>query len=219
MIDTLPEIGGFVEFEIISEQNNSSKKDLQKNLYNFVNNFKDLKLKEASEPYRDIVAKHLLTNLKGNKKIVNVCIDLDSEVLKYEKDFYKKYKNEICKLCESNIKWTEYKKNNKLNIKIKPLIEEYLQNLIFDSNNLLVATDLLNQIPYKKYFFTRANEIFCECFFNKLNISNQNILFNNNNNICSLLKQNKIEINNCVIINKKNFKENNSLLMIMINEL
>ena len=85
------------------------------------------------------------------------------------------YKNEISKVCSSNIKWGEYKKNDKISEKISNLIEEYINNLIFDSKELLVTIELLKQISYKKYFFTKVNEVFCNKFLTKLGIDSNNV--------------------------------------------
>lgn len=219
MIDTLSEIGGFAEFEIISDQNKFTKDELKKELSSFINKFNELKLKEVNEPYRDIVAKHIMQKVKGNKDILNICINLDSELLRYEKEFYKKYKTEISKICGFNIKWGEYKKNINISKKILNLIEEYLENLIFDSNGLLVTIELLKKIDYKKYFFTKTNETFCTVFFNKLGIETENVLYiKNNDTIANVLNKNNISIKNSIIINNNSFKINNSLLLVIINE-
>ncbi|MBR6689896.1 MAG: class IV adenylate cyclase [Bacilli bacterium] len=219
MIDSLPEIGGFVEFEIVSDYKNTTKEELKKELNDFVSKFDELKLKESNEPYRDIVAKHLLKKLKGNKDILNLCTNLDLELLRYEKDFYKKYKNEISKVCGSNVKWGEYKKNKDIDKKILPLINKYLENLIFDNNDLLVTIELLYKLPQKKYFFTKVNELFCKSFLEKLNINEQQIIYiKNNDNINSVLTKNNIPINSSIVINN-NFKINNRMLLVMINEL
>ena len=220
MIDTLPEIGGFVEFEIISEQGVLSKSELKNELNNFIAKFDELKLNEATEPYRDIVAKNKINKIKNNKNILNLCINLDSELLVYEKDFYKKYKNRISQVCNYNIKWGEYKRNTQLDKKILPLINEYLDNLIFNNNDLLVTIELLNKFSYKKYFFTKVNETFCTSFFNKLNIKDQKTLYiKNNDTIISVLNKNCISLKDSIIINNNDFKENNSLLLVMITEL
>lgn len=220
MIDTLYEIGGFVEFEIMSEQNSSTKEELNKELYNFISKFDDLKLKEANEPYRDIVAKYICKKAISNKTVLNICINLDSELLRYEKEFYKKYKNEISKICSSNIKWGEYKKNDKIGKKISSLIEEYINNLIFDSKELLVTIELLKQISYKKYFFTKVNEVFCNKFLNKLGIDSNNVIYiKANDTVVNVLNKNKVPPKNSILINDSNFKKINSLLLVLINEL
>ena len=56
MVDKLTGIGGFVEFEIISNTNDYNKEELKNKLNNFVNEFNRIKLIEVNEPYRDIVA-------------------------------------------------------------------------------------------------------------------------------------------------------------------
>lgn len=219
MIDTLSEIGGFVEFEIISEQNRSTKKELQQELEIFVNKFSELKLEEATKPYRDIVADHMIQKVTCGKEISNLCINLDSELLKYEKDFFKKYKNKISEICGSNIKWGVYKKNTALSNKINIFIKEYIDNLIFDGKELLVTIELLNKIKYKKYFFTKVNEMFCNTFLNKFNINNQNILYiRNNDTIKNIFSENQLELSKSMIINDKNLKEINSLMLVIINE-
>lgn len=220
MIDTLPEIGGFVEFEIISEQGCLTKSELKNELNNLILNFEKLKLNEVTEPYRDIVAKHKLNKFKSNKFISNICINLDSEIMAYEKDFFKKYKDKISKLCNCNIRWGEYKKNRDLEEKISPFIEEYLDNLIFNNDELLVTIELLNRLSYEKCFFTKVNESFCINFFNKLNIKDQKILYiKNNETIINILNKNNISLKDSIIINSDNFKENNSLLLVIINQL
>lgn len=92
MIDTLPEIGGFVEFEILSKKNENTKEELKKELSNFVSKFSELKLNEATRPYRDIVAGHIKQKLTKNKEILNLCINLDGELSRYEKFFSKNTK-------------------------------------------------------------------------------------------------------------------------------
>ena len=219
MIDTLPEIGGFVEFEIVSDYKNSTKEELKKELDNFVSKFNELKLKESNQPYRDIVAKHLLKKIKGNKYVLNLCTNLDLDLLRYEKDFYKKYKKEITKLCGYNVKWGEYKKNKNIGKKILPLVNKYLENLIFDNNDLLVTIKLLYKLPLKKYFFTKVNELFCKSFLDRLNINEQQIIYiKNNDSIISVLNKHKIPINSSIVINN-DFKTNNRILLVMINEL
>lgn len=219
MIDTLPEIGGFVEFEILSNQTETTKKELAKELKDFVSQFNELKLKEATRPYRDIVASHIKKKLAGNNQTSNLCINLDGELSKYEKDFFKKCKKQISESYGSNIKWGEYKKNEEVDKKVYKLAEKYLEDLIFNSNGLLVAAELLKQLSYKKYFFTKVNESFCKCFLTKLNIDTKNILYiKDSDTISSILKKNGISTENTVIINNSDFKRSNSQLLIMINE-
>ena len=127
MIDTLPEIGGFVEFEILADQNKMSKKEVKKELENFVVKFNSLNLREATEPYRDIVAKYKVNKITKGNSISYLCINLDGELLKYEKDFYKKYKDQMSKILGSHSTWGEYKNNKQLNIKLDKRFVEMLE--------------------------------------------------------------------------------------------
>lgn len=219
MIDTLPEIGGFVEFELLSDRSNTTKKDATMELNRFILSFKDLNLQEATEPYRDIVAKHIYKKISQGKIVLNICVDLDGELLKYSKDFYKKYKNQISEHFGYNISFSEYKSNININSNVCHLINDYLENLIFTSNDLLITIELLKQISYNKIFLTKVNETFVKCFFEKLNIKYENIIYiPSNDNIINTLKKNNIDIKNTILINDKDFKVNNSTLLIIINQ-
>ena len=72
MIDTLPNIGGFIEFEIISEQEDSKKEELNIVLRKFVNSFSEFNLKEETKPYRDVVADYIFKKNKCREKIENI---------------------------------------------------------------------------------------------------------------------------------------------------
>ena len=104
MIDKLPNIGGFVEFEIISEQD-AKREDLKIALRNFINKFSEIELKEETRPYRDVVADAIYCKYKTKNKMENIYVNLDDALVKYEKDFFKKYKDEISQAIGNNIKW------------------------------------------------------------------------------------------------------------------
>ena len=59
MVDNIEDLGGFVEFEIICEDNEYNVEEIKRKLDEFVNKFSDLNLEEASLPYRDYVAQKL----------------------------------------------------------------------------------------------------------------------------------------------------------------
>lgn len=216
MIDKLDNIGGFVEFEIVATQEDANKAELTKELDNFVSMFDELNLKEALKPYRDIVADYIYNNLIKSKQINDMYVSIDSEIEKHEKDFFKKYKEEISLKCGNNIKWIEYKNNPSVDNKIGDLVDKYLSNLIFDNNQLFVAVNLLNKINLKKHFVTKINEIFFTHLLGKLNIELDNIIYLKDNNLPLFMKKNNIEIDEQIIIDNKNVKELNSNLMIMI---
>jgi len=218
-VDVLSNVGGFIRFHIDSTSNRVPKSELQNELDKFIDRFSGLKIKEFTSIYRDAVAKTLYNKLIGKQEKNNLCLDLDQELSKYEKDFYKLYKDKICQTCGSNIKWGEYKKNTSIDNKLKPLIEEYLEDLIFDKSQLLLTIGLLNNINYKKYILTKVNETFFNCFFDKLGLVEKNVLFiKGNETIVNVLNKNKVELKDSILINDNDLKKSNSLLFVLINE-
>jgi len=210
MLDKLTDIGGFVEFEIIADSDNTSKEVLQNKLNEFISIFKELNLKEATKPYRDIVADHIyesLTKGKNNKLYINI----DNELTKYEKDFFKKYKDKISEICKNNIKWGNYKKDENISKQILNLIEEYFDNLIFDGKGLLVTFELLKRLDIEKYFITKINKEFLKILFKKLVIDVQNIIY------LDETKEKNIPLNSSIILSNTTLKETNSELLILIN--
>lgn len=218
-IDNIPEVGCFVKFEIDSLQSRVTREELSKELNRFINRFSGLNLKAFNGVYSDMVVKNIYNKMVSNKDVLNLCLDLDQELLKYEKDFFKLYKDKISKVCGYNVKWGEYKKNDLIDKKIKNLVDEYLEDLIYDKNQLLLTMELLKKINYKKYFITKVNETFFNCFFNKLDVKDINVLYViGNDSIINVLNKNKISIKESIIINDNDFKKNNRLLFVLINE-
>jgi len=216
MIDQLDNIGGFVEFEIIADQKKSDKNELLKELNDFVSKFESLNLKEANDPYRDIVAKRIYNDIK-NVKNNSIYINVDDVIEKYEKDFFRKYKDEISKKCNNNIGWIEFKKNPLIENKIEELMEKYLSNLVFVNNQLLTTINLLNKMSYEKYFVTKTNKTFFKILFKKMDINTNNTIYLQEKNLAIYLKANNIDINKQIIIDKFDIKQINSILMIIIN--
>lgn len=212
MIDKISGIGGFVEFEIMSNREDAKRKDLYDALHLFVNKFESLNLKEATKPYRDIVADNVYDNLFKDKEINEIILNLDDELELLEKDFFKKYKDKISDKLGSNIKWGEYKKNKDVDSKIIDLVDEYLDNMIIDNKELIVCFKLLEKIKYKKSFVTNINEVFYTHLFAKLNIEIKNIIYIQNK-LYKSLKDNS----NVVILNEKNIRKVNSILFMVIN--
>lgn len=217
MIDKLPEIGGFVEFEIISEAEDSKKNELQEKLNNFVLKFKSLKLTEANEPYRDIVAKYIYSKKIYNKPKDKLYINIDSELSKIEKDFFKKYKNKISSKMKNNVKWNEYKKNPLVEDVVVNILPEYMENLVFDNKEVLVTFELLKKLNINTTIITKVNKVFFDFFLKKIEINVRNAIYINENNIKNELSKNNIIPQKMLIINEKNLKDINSILLIMIN--
>ena len=208
MIDKLDGIGGFVEFEIIADNNNYQKELLREELNNFVRKFKDFNLIEATEPYRDIVAKSIYKEKVLNKN-KDLYLDIDTIVLDLEKDFYKKYKENIEKALNNKIKWGYYRSIN--DPFIEEYINEYFDNIIFDTNELLAIFKLLNEINYHKFYITKANKLFYKGLLKKIgiNIDINNELINESNTNKSILKKS--------VVLSNSLKETIQNILIIIN--
>lgn len=218
-IDIIPDVGSFIKFEVDVGTSRVLRSELREEVNKLIDKFGGLKLKEFTSIYRDVVAKSLYNKMVGNKTKNNLCLDLDQELLRYEKDFYKEYKDKISKICGNNVKWGEYKKNSWVDAKIKPLVEEYLNDLIFDKNQLLLTMGLLSHINYKKYIITKVNETFFDCFFNKLGVKEKNVLYiRGTDTVLNVLHKNNICIKDSILINDNDLKKSNSLLFVLINE-
>lgn len=217
MIDSLPNIGGFVEFEILSEQEDSTKDELNIALKKFVNAFVDLNLKEETRPYRDVVADYIYSKNCPKDKLEDIYVNIDEFILNYEKEFFKKYKDVIAKETNKSIKWGAFRKDKSLNGILINYIDQYLNNLIYDSKELLVAMQLLEMLPQKKHFITKTNEVFFTHFFGMLNIELDDVIFTEEDSLNQVIKRNSIDLKHSMILNKKDLKEINSVLLIIMN--
>jgi len=215
MLDKLKDIGGFVEFEIVVDQEKSNLDVLNSELNSFVSSFNEVSLKEENKPYRDIVAEYVFDKNVSSKNNTDLYINIDNELMHYEKDFFKKYKDIISKKCNRNIKWAEYKRNNQLGEEFVTLIDNYLDNLIFDNNSLYVTINLLKRINMNIHFITEINEVFYSHLFGKLCIELNDITYLNSETFVKYVK--RMGISNKLIINKQNLNEVNSILLILIN--
>ena len=217
MIDSLPNIGGFVEFEILSEQEDSTKDELNIALKKFVNAFVDLNLKEETRPYRNVVADYIYSKNCPKDKLEDIYVNIDEFIVNYEKEFFKKYKDVITKETNKSIKWGAFRKDKSLNGILINYIDQYLDNLIYDSKELLVAMQLLEMLPQKKHFITKTNEVFFTHFFGMLNIELDDVIFTEEDSLNQVIKRNSIDLKHSMILNKKDLKEINSVLLIIMN--
>ena len=216
MIDKLPNIGGFVEFEIISELD-AKREELNYALRSFINNFKDLGLKEETRPYRDVVAKNINDKYSSKNETESIYVDIDDYLVKYEKDFFKKYKAEISKAAGSNIKWGEYRKNKSLYSILEPIVDDFIDNLVFDNKELLVVAELLNRNKCNVTYITKLNEVFFKHFFGKLNISIDNLIIAGEDSMLQIIKKNSIDLKNSIIFHSQSLKELISILLVKEN--
>ena len=208
MIDKLDGIGGFVEFEIIADNNTYQKELLREELNSFVRKFREFNLIEATEPYRDIVAKSIYKDKVLNKN-KDLYLDIDSIVLDLEKDFYKKYKEKIEKSTNNKIKWGYFRSID------DPFIEEYINayfdNIIFDTNELLAIFKLLNEINYHIFYITKANKLFYKGLLKKIGIN-----IDINNDLINESNTNKTTLKKSVVLSNS-LKETIQNILIIIN--
>lgn len=217
MIDKLPNIGGYVEFEIISNSNDYTKEELKNKLTEFIKEFSEIKLTEVNEPYRDIVAKSIYKKI-SNKSSKDIYIDIDNILIPYEKDFYNKNKNKFKELTKTNIIWGYYKKNQTPEFRklILPLIKEYLDGFISDDKELLIMLELLNKVNYKPHLITKTNRDFSEELFKKLNY-NIDIINSETGGIRQTFIKNNIKSTDVIYIKEDTIRNINSDLLVVIN--
>lgn len=131
MIDSINGIGSFVEFEILSSK---EKESLKEDLERFVSKFKSIEMNEVNEPYRDIVAKSILDEMKNGNNVEIIYINIDALLLKYKKDYSNKY-NELV------------------------MIDEYFNDIsAIDDLHLMIY--LINKVKCNISFITEFNERF-----------------------------------------------------------
>ena len=194
MIDKLVGIGGFVEFEIIADNDVYEKDALIMELNKFVKMFNEFNL-----IYKNNV-------LSKNK---DMYIDIDNVVIDLEKDFYKKYKNKIESILGHKLKWGMFKSLN--DEKLVELINDYFTNKMFDTTELLAIFKLLNDINYHKYYITKANRLFFIGLLKKINIS-----IDIDNDLLDSSKISKGILKNSVVLSNS-LKEIIQTILIIIN--
>jgi len=130
MVDHIPQIGDFVEFELLCDNNDKDIEILQTKLSNFVDNFSDLNFESANLPYRDFVAHKNYINILPSNKLEAILLDLDGTLINSEKKFYESFRNVLY---------------NKYNIEIT--IKDYEENELKQNANLINYLKESNKIP------------------------------------------------------------------------
>src|SRR5574344_1278261 len=144
MIDYINDIGEFVEFEILSEDDNKLIDLLEIKLEQFIYKFREVNMDVAKSPYRDFVAISNYNNITFNKKKEALLLDLDGTLINSEHEFFCCFKNVIYSKFGYEISLDEYvdnelnKNNNLINylkeklIIKKDIIEEDIMKLVYD---------------------------------------------------------------------------------------
>jgi len=221
MIDNIDELGGFVEFELICEDEIFDEFNLRIKLNKFISKFSDLNLEEATLPYRDYIAQKIYNDYVPKKGMNGVHLNIDSFLKKYEKDFYNYYKTVIK---SKSLKLQAFRGN------IYDLSEEeiekldmYFDNIRILDTNFVVMFELLKQIKslgLNIILSTNCNELFVSVLFNKIfkkEVIDKIIYLNNNKAIYSELLKYDIDLKSYFNISKLSLKETVSILLIIIN--
>ena len=208
MIDNIDGVGGFVEFEIIANNDDYKREILYDELKKFVNRFSSINLVPANEPYRDIVAKHIY-DTKMAEKVRNIFINIDSMVIPMEKDFYKKYKTLLTEIVGNNFKWGMYKSFD--DTELEKCVKEYFDNKMFNTNELLAIFMLLKKIDYLTTFITKVNKVFYKGLLSKLNTNAIS-----DDSICYESEIDKKILKNSIVLNAE-LKDTIQKLLILIN--
>lgn len=225
MIDTIEDLGDFIEFEISSNKKFVDEDILREKLNQFVSKFSDLCYEEAMLPYRDFVAIKEYNEILPSKDILGVHINLDEFLKEYEKEFYTYYKSIMKEEFNASLKWKEFKENiynSMINPELEHKLNNYFDNLIIQDSMLMVLFTLLKQIKdmeLKIILSTNANEIFINSLLYRIsnNTIDEIVYLNNSKAIYSVLSKNNIDIKNYFNISESTLKDTNSLLLIIIN--
>ena len=84
MLDILPEIGSFIEFELLSPPVKTPQ-ILEDKFKEFLNLFSELPLQPADLPYRDFVARYLFQKICPSQKIKALILKIDENTLTFSR--------------------------------------------------------------------------------------------------------------------------------------
>ena len=166
LIDTLKNIGDFVEFEILSDQDYDVD-FLKKNMEDFMKNFENLNFEVAKLPYRDYVAKNIFKKISGNHQIKGILFDLDGTLINSEKAFFNSFKKVLKDIYGTSITESEYvsneleknanlikylKENNRLDAshEEKKIMENVYSEYEIQLENLLKEADVVTNFELIK---------------------------------------------------------------------
>lgn len=228
MFDSIEDLGGFVEFEILYNDFNTPEEEIYNKLNKFVSLFDSLNLEEANLPYRDFVAIKLYEDYKPKKEIKGIHLNLDTFLKTYEKEFYEFYKKVMKIEFNTSLKWKAFKDdiyNAMINPDVKRKFDTYFDNLKIQDSKFILLFELLKQLKEKGLdiiLSTNCNETFVNNLLSKVfndNTINKVIYLNNNKAIYSEIKKNGLDLVNYFNITKLNLEQTNSLLLVIINNL
>ncbi len=198
MIDTIKNIGDFVEFELLYYKNELDIDFLQNKLNQFVKQFESLNFVSANLPYRDFVAEKTYIKILPQEKLEVILFDLDGTLINSEKIFFESFRKVIKEKYDYNISHEEYSKNeleknaNLISyLKQKSIIasnekQETIMQWIYleyeekftellDENEVVLNFELLKRVKEKNIklaLVSTSRRKFIDLLLKKLNIEN-----------------------------------------------
>lgn len=147
MIDTINEVGTFIEFELLADEEFGIEV-ITKKLEEFVEEFKELDLEEALLPYRDYCAIDIYNKYLKDKKII--LLDFDGTIVNSEKIFFKSFQEVIFNMYGYNISIEDYIVNE----------QEENENLIRKlKNEKIIPNDDIEEDIMKEVYKIYENNI------------------------------------------------------------
>lgn len=176
MIDNTKNVGDFVEFEIISEDEYADTNKLKDKLNKFIKIFDKIDFQNADLPYRDFVAKKIYFDISHSKKIECLMFDLDGTLIDSEKAFYNSFKDVLKKEYNVEITLKDYVENelNKDTMLIKELKKSEQFEKLITSIDSVINFELLKKIKennIKLALITTSKKDFIEILNKNLKIN------------------------------------------------
>lgn len=146
MIDTIENLGDFVEFELLYYEKDKDINYLQRKLNEFVSKFQELNFESANLPYRDFVANKTFISILPQEKLNAILFDLDGTLINSEEKFFESFRHVIETKFNYTITFEEYE-NNELKQNAN-LIKKLQQDGIIDG---LMTQEVIMRDVYLEY--------------------------------------------------------------------
>lgn len=226
MIDYVKGIGDFVEFEILCDEDNFDEIELKTKLNDFLDKFKFLKLEEANLPYRDFVASKIYNDYLPKSDLIGIHLNIDLFLKKYEKEFYKYFKDFMKKKYQKKITITSFR-NEVFDLYEDDydILDAYFNNVVIKDCNFIITFELLKKISLLNLnivISTNCARIFIDRFISRIfshDLIEKVIYLNNSKALYKDLLKFNVNLSNYFDISNKDIKEVNSILLVIINNL
>jgi len=111
LVDEIIDLGGFVEFELVSSDIDADMSLLEKDLKKFVKQFSKLDLETADLPYRDFVAEKIYNMILPQEKFNALLFDLDGTLINSEIVFFESFRDVLKNKYSVKINLKDYEDN------------------------------------------------------------------------------------------------------------